>query len=166
MHRLFLRSGVFFVLMNSVNFSRDGNVTERIFIPKTAKLYCSKLDEEHQGIADYINGVSAQIEKGERIAPRQVLDGMLDLLSMHFRHEEAEMQRLGYPELLRHSAHHAEIIATLKAAWANSPSDGQVDEGWIGRLFSMLIDDILRADLGFKAFIEERGLSDSNGMSG
>ncbi len=100
------------------------------------------------------------------IVPSQVLDGMLDLFSTHFRHEEAEMQRHGYPGLSWHSAHHAEIIATLKAARDGSPSGGKMDEDWIGRLFSVLIDDILRADLGFKAFIEEKGLSGSDGACG
>ena len=138
----------------------------KIHIPEAAKLHCCGLDQEHQQIADYINTAAERIQKGEALENRQVLDDMIDLFARHFRHEEAAMRRVAYPDLPRHSAHHAEIIATLKAARANGRGSGFADRDGLGQLFALLIDDVLRADLGFKAFIEGKGLGDCDNMTG
>lgn len=72
----------------------------------------------------------------------------------HFAHEEAIMERCGYPDLASHRAHHANCetrlgqIGDMLLAGEIEPSRFFLDE-----LFDLVLDDIIRADSGFKAFI-------------
>jgi hemerythrin len=75
----------------------------------------------------------------------------------HFAHEEAEMARFSYPAVSEHAARHCAMLAALNSVEARLCETGTVDREALRDVLGALIDDVLRADVPFKAFLYSSG---------
>jgi len=85
------------------------------------------------------------------------LDALSKAMSAHFAHEELEMETLGYAELAQHKVHHMHCITRFGAIRESIGANG-ANKATLDQVFDLLIEDIIRADSGFKTFLYARGL--------
>lgn len=72
------------------------------------------MDEEHRGLFKHIRRFREAVSQGQGAeATGKVLDALLDYASRHFRHEEALMEKSGYPDLERHRGLHRKLTAQV-----------------------------------------------------
>lgn len=129
-------------------------------LPASLSIPYGDIDAEHQALIDLLNQAFDALSAAD--AHSRILSILADLnrsLAAHFRHEEQEMEKLGYPDLLAHSAHHLNCLRRLDdfcdaVAAGERPADGAL----LGDLFDLVMDDIIKADSGFKSFLYSQDL--------
>jgi len=129
-------------------------------LPQSWRVGYGDIDEEHQLLLDIINKSWNVSADGGTAGIRRVLDVLASLrasMSAHFEHEEAEMTRLGYPGVREHAAQHATALIRLSGVEVGICEMGGIDHEALYDLFGVLIDDILRADVPFKTFLQQSG---------
>jgi len=135
---------------------------DRYELPASLSIAYGNIDAEHQGLVDTLNA-ALRMSRSEPNAPvnyflpflRNLRDGM----KHHFLHEEQEMAKLGYPELAQHKLHHANCARRLEEIQAAIVAgEKTADKDLLDELFDMILDDIIRADSGFKSFLHSRNL--------
>lgn len=125
----------------------------RFFLPEALAIPYEGIDEQHRGLVDRLNEMRILIASGNPGIAHCHAD-FLAALAAHFAHEETLMQALGYPHLAKHRADHAAIRAGAEALVRCGAPETPA------RLYDLLIDDVLRADLPFKAFLAGLGLTE------
>lgn len=74
-----------------------------------------QLDKQHQQwiklLDDFYEGIKQGKPKEEL---KKLIIGMLNYTRYHFKEEEQHMQRIGYPNLEKHKALHAEYIQKIE----------------------------------------------------
>jgi hemerythrin len=79
-------------------------------------------------------------------------------MQAHFSHEEHEMAGLGYGDLPQHKAHHGRCVGRLDAIRRSAADNRIMNKKVLDEVFDMILDDIIRADSGFKSFLYARGI--------
>jgi hemerythrin-like metal-binding protein len=137
--------------------ARDENSSSgprgRFFLPPSLSISFNRIDEQHQALIDIINLAAT--------APKRLDVHLRELnvsLSEHFAHEEGVMEAEGYPQLTEHKIHHSHILRRVQAITDGLAKDGKSTRDGLENIFTSLIDDILRADLPFKSFLQGKGL--------
>jgi len=116
------------------------------FLPPSLLIGLSEIDEEHQHLIDNIYRVQSAT------SVRQHLQDIVASLTEHFAHEERVMRETGYPQLAEHATHHTAVLARMQEL-SNSCDGAPLND-----LMHALLEDILRADLPFKSFLQGKGL--------
>jgi len=132
---------------------RDG---APFFLPPSLSIAFDDIDGQHRSLIDIINRAAA--------APTQLLAHLVELdasLASHFAHEEEVMREQGYPHLAEHKTHHAHILQRVQQITNGLRASADGARDGLNNIFTSLIDDILRADLPFKTFLQGKGLVDS-----
>ncbi len=132
---------------------------DQYVLPDSTMLPCAGLQAEHEALVGILNKARDALNSG----PNPSVELFLTLLEKlrkaamaHFAHEEEVMAMRGYADLANHSIHHAHCVLRLSQisdmllAGAISPGRHLLDE-----LFDMILDDVIRADSGFKAFLDD-----------
>jgi hemerythrin-like metal-binding protein len=123
------------------------------FLPPSLSIAFDDIDAQHQALIDIIN-LAAH-------APPQLAALLAQLnttLAHHFAHEEDVMRAQGYPQLAEHKLHHAHILGRVTEITDGLSRSGEPLRSSMENVFTNLIDDILRADLPFKTFLQGKGL--------
>jgi hemerythrin-like metal-binding protein len=118
------------------------------------------IDTEHERLIDILNE-ALRISRSEQGHVAGALDKtlvvLMEAMLAHFAHEERGMASLGYSDLHQHEAHHARCIERLRFL-CGSVAGTFTNKSVLDQVFDMIIDDIIRADSGFKSFLYARGL--------
>ncbi len=131
---------------------------EHYALPKTSLIGHAEIDDDHQTLIDLLNHAHCAVAPLANPAPSLIypfLENLREGLKWHFHREEKEMARLGYPELAPHRFHHAQCIARLDEI-CDAVAGAQIEVGrdFLDELFDMILDDIIRADGGFKTYLQ------------
>jgi hemerythrin len=116
------------------------------FLPPSLLIGLVEIDQEHQHLIEIIYRVESAA------STRQHLQDIVASLAEHFANEERAMRQTGYPQLAEHAVHHTAVLARVREI-ANR-SDGAP----LSDLIHALLEDILRADLPFKSYLQGKGL--------
>ncbi len=125
------------------------------FLPPSLSISFNRIDEQHQELIDIVNRAAR--------APKRMNEQLKKLnasLVEHFAHEEDVMRAEGYPQLAEHKIHHGHILSRVQDISRGLGKGGSSRAG-LDSIFHSLIDDILRADLPFKTFLQGKGLIES-----
>jgi hemerythrin-like metal-binding protein len=126
-------------------------------LPESCSVPNEEIQAEHELLVSIVNKGRDILRSAPNPDPNLfhlLLEELRMAATAHFAHEEAIMGGCGYPDLANHRAHHANCLTRLKQitdmllAGEVTPSRFFLDE-----LFDLILDDIIRADSGFKAFI-------------
>ncbi|MBU6471867.1 MAG: hemerythrin family protein [Alphaproteobacteria bacterium] len=131
-------------------------------LPVSALFGDRHIDAEHQVLVDILNGTIAGFgSSGRLLSTRFAHDvaHLLDHLKQHFDHEEQLMTAARYPGLATHRAHHGCVLAKVSALRMEALQQTEIDKEPVFDLFDQVLDDLLRADLPFKAFLDANGLT-------
>jgi len=72
------------------------------------------IDAQHRELLEAIHALHTALRKGEgKEGLAKVLGFLRDYTSVHFREEEALMSRHAYPDQLRHTHSHSELVAQV-----------------------------------------------------
>ncbi len=87
-------------------------------------------DHEHKELISLANKVIAFSNNGEHLDKiKAAIKALGDYSKIHFRNEEAYMERIRYPELEEHKARHSELIDRMNAViTGNSKLDDLVHQ--------------------------------------
>ena len=129
-------------------------------LPESLSIPYADIDAEHQALIDLLNQASNILSDTPALAHiLPVLATLNQDLATHFRHEEREMEKLGYPDLLVHSAHHANCLKRMNDICdAVVAGKKPIDQTLLDDLFDLVMEDIIKADSGFKSFLYSRDL--------
>lgn len=75
-----------------------------------------ELDRDHQRLIGIINHLGVNMELGNRNIVEFILDDLADYAQVHFRREEAHLEAVGFPDLVRHRAIHNAISRRIEDA--------------------------------------------------
>jgi hemerythrin len=72
------------------------------------------MDAEHQELIDCLDRLTFYVERGRGYAAVfDTFETLKDYINTHFKHEEAFLERIEYPELQKHKNLHQEIAAQV-----------------------------------------------------
>jgi hemerythrin-like metal-binding protein len=136
------------------------NAMDHYFLPDSTALSCPDLQAEHETLVGILNQ-ALDIIRSEQNPDIEPLLALLEKLRKaavaHFAHEEEIMANLGYADLASHSIHHAHCIVRLSQI-GDTLLAGKIKPGrnLLDELFDMILDDVIRADSGFKSFLDNK----------
>jgi hemerythrin len=111
-----------------------------------------KTDNEHKELISLANKVIHFSNTGEDIQTiRGALKALLQYTIIHFRNEEQYMERLGYPEIERHKACHAQLVARLDEVITENSAVNDLVHGLKRLMVVWVIEHIINEDLKIKA---------------
>lgn len=118
------------------------------------------LDEQHERIVHMINLLISDpgaTVRSETIS--ELLDGLTQYASDHFRAEEQLLDKYGYPDLARqkedHEAYSIKIVALCKATMSHEDS---VPAELLRFMRDWWVHHILETDMKYRPFLMERGV--------
>lgn len=135
---------------------------DQYVLPDSTALPCPDLQVEHEALVAILNR-GQDILRSSQAPNIEVFLSLLEELRKatmaHFAHEEKIMAKLGYADVANHSIHHANCVVRLSQT-SDLLLAGEIKLGraLFDELFDMLLDDVIRADSGFKAFLDDADL--------
>jgi len=130
-------------------------------IPVSLSIDFDAINAEHEKLVSILNEALKKIRTEEDRSVDTVdesLEALSAAMQTHFNHEEQEMASLGYGDLPQHRAHHARCVARLDATRRSAADNRIMDKNILDEVFDMILDDIIRADSGFKSFLYAKGI--------
>ncbi len=131
-------------------------------LPDSTTLPCPDLQAEHEALVSILNKARDILISGKNPDVELFLTLLEELRKTavaHFSHEEEVMAKYGYKDLAIHSIHHAHCVLRLSQI-GDTLLAGEIEPGraLLDELFDMILDDVIRADSGFKAFLDDADL--------
>ena len=117
------------------------------------------IDDDHRRLVALVNEIIRALDAADFDACARLVPDFVDSARKHFRHEEALLERVGYPEAEDHHEHHRQLDEKLETILHLSQN---VDNSKVARqslrkeLTFFVMDDIINADLDFKPYLAER----------
>ncbi len=131
-------------------------------LPPSVSIPYGDIDAEHQGLLDVLNDALRMLSSVDEILPvhsSPLLQTLRAQLKDHFQHEEQIMEELGYPDVARHSLHHLSCARQLDYVCEDIAAGRRpVNRELVDDLFDTILEDIIRADTGFKSFLQNKNL--------
>ncbi len=121
-----------------------------------------ELDTQHRTLIDMINKLAdcPMDDLGNREAAatfNAVLAAMFEYTQVHFEAEEAYLQRIGFPGLPHHEQEHARFFERMAEFSLTSASSAAHAQSMHQYLLNWLLAHILKSDMQYRRFIEQRG---------
>jgi hemerythrin-like metal-binding protein len=130
-------------------------------IPVSLSIDFDAVNAEHEKLVSILNEALKIIRTEEDRsvgAVEKSLAALSAAMQAHFNHEEQEMASLGYGDLPQHKAHHARCVAKLDATCRSAADNQIMNKTLLDEVFDIILDDVIRADSGFKSFLYARGI--------
>lgn len=121
------------------------------------------IDKDHRELFDIVVRIQGTIGRNDLEACRELVGVFLETTERHFESEEAFLSRVGYDDLDAHKEYHERLLSKGRALLENYEKGmerGQMIECYMD-IVGLLIDDVVRGDVAFKSFMQERGISSS-----
>ena len=117
------------------------------------------IDEEHRRFIERVNDLNGAIVGGEGKARiERLLDLMIMEASRHFWDEQRLLAEWNYPGAADHAAKHGELLQHF-ARIMDDFQQAEVSFTWLAkglRIKQLLIDHLLREDMKFRDFLQQR----------
>jgi len=119
-----------------------------------------EIDDGHRDLMRIMGEVKTAAKDGDRQRCSALLLELIESAKAHFAVEEALLRDAGYPGLEEHIKYHEKLLLEAQAAKeiCDQIKNAEDLERCGDVLGAFLVDDILRGDLHFKSFLEEKGI--------
>jgi hemerythrin len=117
------------------------------------------MDDQHKKLFGMINQLAdchsaGNFESSEVF--HEVLSRMFDYTQLHFKDEEAYLQRIGYPRLARHEGEHATFVEKI-TNFSIAAEAGVQDQAAVHRYLKVWLQShILESDMQYRDFAESK----------
>ena len=128
-------------------------------LSQSFKLECELLDQDHRRLFDMVNEIVKEIEEGNAAACKTMVPAFLDQAKRHFDREEAFLAKVGYPDLEKHHDHHHGLDEKMEhlLEFARMAEENELArESLKKELVFFVLDDVITADMDFKAFVARK----------
>lgn len=117
-----------------------------------------RIDEQHQALFGLINEMAEAMAAREVERCKDLSRQFIAAAKDHFAWEERFLRNAGYPHVDDHARYHHVLVALAEEArTACEPQDADFDhEACFERLVTVFVDDVVKGDLTFKSFLDER----------
>jgi hemerythrin-like metal-binding protein len=132
-------------------------VLEKIEWSEAFSVGVPAMDAQHKKLVNMINQLAdCHADRGVGASEyfQEILSAMFDYTQVHFKAEEAYLQKIGYPQFAAHETEHEAFLekATMLAVAA---ADGTQDRaGLHDYLKDWLLEHILQSDMQYRFFVE------------
>jgi hemerythrin len=118
------------------------------------KLGISEIDEEHAGLVRMLNDVHDLIRGNERDKARQYFrETLAGYVGEHFSHEEAFMQKIGYPQVVEHAKIHVNFKQSMEQTLLQVDSqDETAFRAALSDTYTWIINHIGKTDRKYAVF--------------
>jgi len=118
-------------------------------------------DDDHKKLIDFINKLHVGLLAGEGISAMSfILDGLVDYTRVHFKREEDQMVKHGYPAYAEHKGEHEALVAKV-ASFQGQYKNGKA--AFSLELMSFLRDWLVKhiqgSDMKYRDFFKGRGVN-------
>jgi len=119
------------------------------------------IDQEHQYLFDLINEFhDLHLHRAQRHALARVLNRLVQYAEEHFRHEEAIMEKAGYPAYTAHCGLHEQLYLTIyRLSDELAAGSLRADMDTVRFIRSWLVNHIAQHDLQFAGYLAGRAQS-------
>ncbi len=114
------------------------------------------IDSEHKAILSVMREIQQAVLNGDLQACAELSDGLIDLASSHFAHEESYLAQVGFPRLDQHKIYHEELLnqaKRVKAICEGAEETHSLEECFYA-LEKFLVDDVINGDFDFRSYLE------------
>lgn len=131
---------------------------QRLVFQDSFRIDNGPLDEQHQVLFGLINELAAAITARETNKCREVSARFIEAAKEHFAWEENFLHSVGYPKLDIHKAYHQKLVTLAEQARiaCDSPEADFDHDSCFEQLVQVFVDDVVKGDLTFKSFLDER----------
>lgn len=118
----------------------------------------AEIDSQHKMLFDLINEIATAMENREIGRCHALARQFIDAAKAHFTWEEQYLQSQGFPHVDDHARYHDAMVVQAEEAWlACEPTGAGFDKaGCYEKLVAVFVDDVVKGDLTFKSFLDER----------
>lgn len=118
----------------------------------------AQIDAEHQYLFKLVNEFHDEhVQGGKSQKVLQVLTRLVAYSEEHFQHEEALMQKIGYPRLARQQDQHEKLFTSIFDLNEKlSQSSAKVDAETLRFLKDWLVEHIVREDMDIGDFMKRQ----------
>jgi len=130
-------------------------------IPASVSIPYDGIDAEHANLVGLLNVMLRAVQTGQTLegeALKTHLTALSEATLGHFDHEEQEMAGLGFDGLAQHKAHHVRCVSRLDTVSHAIRSNNALIQDELEEIFDIIVEDAIRADLGFKSFLYKKGI--------
>ncbi|MBU6298851.1 MAG: hemerythrin family protein [Alphaproteobacteria bacterium] len=128
-----------------------------LFLPASALMHHGHIDDDHRELIGMLNRMLLAAGAHGTLGGAAFAEGLQSFIARaerHFRDEEQAMAAVAYPQLAQHKLHHADVLRRLAGALRDTAVQSKVAAAEVYDLFNFILDDLLRADLAFKSFLD------------
>ncbi len=121
------------------------------------------IDNDHRRLIEIINHVLAAIDAGKPEECEILVPEFVEFAKTHFMREEKFLEKVGYPNLQHHYNHHRALDGKMEGMLrlAESAGGNQLAcESLRKELVYFLMDDVINADLDFKSYLADQGITE------
>jgi hemerythrin-like metal-binding protein len=118
------------------------------------------IDDDHRRMIANLNAIGVALSQGDFGTCETLFSQFIDVAADHFNREEKYLFASGYPGAADHADHHKSLLVIagqVRDRCRRLIELSETTECFNG-LLSFLVDDILRADIVFKSYLDEKGL--------
>ena len=116
-----------------------------------------EVDSEHEQLVVLLNEVVEFLKVGDDKGCTAKINELTKALKSHFENEERIMEGLGYKHLKAHKKAHRKVIENYDSLIEDTERNGYGSR-FINELTSIFVDDFIKADMGFKRYIQDINL--------
>jgi hemerythrin-like metal-binding protein len=129
----------------------------RLILTESLLIGHTTVDEEHLHLASLVNKSMDAIAAGTKWLCAETVDEVIEKLGLHFQTEERIMTELGFPEAKVHSEHHVLCLKKMMSIDSRCETGDCLGEDCVLDIVSLLVDDLIGADMGFKGHLQAIG---------
>lgn len=131
---------------------------------ETFELGIPSVDADHRHLLNIMKQIETAANAGKFETCKGLLDDLLTASEAHFAREEKLLEETGYPNAAIHKEYHARLLNRAQSVKEVCKEIGTRDtlKECCQEMFEFLIDDIVKGDVNFKSFLEEKGLIQRN----
>ena len=122
-----------------------------------------EIDADHANLAAIIDAVLDSMESGNEghEACKQLLDSFIQAAKQHFTREEQILMDIGFPGIKKHCLYHDQLLD--QAMEVKHGCDSMIEQRLLRGCFEdmarFFVDDVIRGDMEFVSFMQERGIA-------
>ncbi len=122
------------------------------------ELGVEEVDSEHRELFEIARDIEQAVERHELDKCAALVDHFVETSKRHFKNEEAFLRREGYPDIEAHSKYHESLLDKAEALKANCEKEietGKMEKCYVDSI-NLVLDDVVRGDLPFKSYLQQR----------
>lgn len=128
--------------------------SEFVWDPSRLALNVEEMDAEHRHLIELMNRLHQLVDGGApAVLQGKAFAALADYTEKHFRHEEAYMRQIGYPDLEIHQGVHRKLMGKLNAHALSFKQTGHFGDDLFSFLHMWLRSHICGIDSRYAAHV-------------